>query len=375
MASIQFKKGKNGKKTFYVVISHRAGHKWIKAGSIRDAKILKKEIERLSESRRFESLGLVSRQKRIDDFFLEYADYIKLRNAPSTVKRYLSVLNTFVTFLKLFHPNIKGLSQITPDIIEAYQSKRLQSLELKIAADGDKTGNHKNKRLPKPQTVNNEVVMLACSFNWGVKRGLISSSPTKNVSKLRELAGRQPRLLTIDECKLLIKTAQTLCKNPSLKVYANIFSFLLNTGLRSGELCNLTWNDIDLKNGLIRIQPKDSWTPKTFTREFYLNETSLKILRETKQENQWIFTNSNGNRLDTDDIRRILIKIARIAGIDGLTRVHDLRHTFSSHLQMNGVDAATVAAILGHKDLTTTMIYTHQTQEHLKSSINRLRVG
>lgn len=58
MASIQSNKGKAGKKTYYVVICHRGGHKWVKAGTLRDAKILKREIESLENSKQMEKLGL-----------------------------------------------------------------------------------------------------------------------------------------------------------------------------------------------------------------------------------------------------------------------------------------------------------------------------
>ena len=64
MASIHFTKGKADKKTYYVVICHRGGHKWVKAGTLRDAKILKREIESLENSKRMDKLGLTGRHKR-----------------------------------------------------------------------------------------------------------------------------------------------------------------------------------------------------------------------------------------------------------------------------------------------------------------------
>ena len=67
--------------------------------------------------------------------------------------------------------------------------------------------------------------------------------------------------------------------------------------------------------------------------------------------------------------------MARHCGLDDLTRVHDLRHAFSSHMQMNGVDLGTIAAILGHRSFDVTMIYTHQTAEHLKKSIEKVGIG
>lgn len=323
-----------------------------------------------------EKLGLTGRHKRIDHFFQEYTDHVKLRTAPNTVKRYRAALNAFIAFLKLFHPNLKYLHQIKPEIIESYQKQRLESIELKIAADGEKPGNHKNKQLPKPQTVNYEVGVLRSAFVWAHDRELIPNVPTKKVKPLKPKPGKQARLLTPDECQLFLKTARQMAKESRrLRPYSKAFQFLLNTGLRSGELCNLTWHDIDLDTGLIKIQPKEGWTPKSYSRQFYLNETALKVLRSVERDGIWIFKNSSRGQLDTDDLRRALIKVARQCGFDDLTRVHDLRHTFSSHMLMNGVDPGTMAAILGHRSYDVTMIYTHQTQEHLKKSIEKVRIG
>ena len=154
MASIQFKKSRTGKKTYYVVVSVNGKHKWLKAGTQTDAKKLKKQIESLENSERMEKLGITTNSVRIDDFFQQYADHVRLHNSPNTIKRYLTVLNTFLVFLRMFYSNIKYVSQIKTDHIESYQKKRLESIELKIEADGDKNGNHKNKKLPLPQTVN-----------------------------------------------------------------------------------------------------------------------------------------------------------------------------------------------------------------------------
>jgi len=78
--------------------------------------------------------------------------------------------------------------------------------------------------------------------------------------------------------------------------------------------------------------------------------------------------------LDNDGLRKALIKVAHAAGFKDLTRVHDLRHTFNSLMQMNGVDAGTITKILGHRDISTTQIYTHQTQEHMKRSIGKIAI-
>ncbi|UCD95662.1 MAG: tyrosine-type recombinase/integrase, partial [Candidatus Zixiibacteriota bacterium] len=64
-------------------------------------------------------------------------------------------------------------------------------------------------------------------------------------------------------------------------------------------------------------------------------------------------------------LREKLIQIAKEAGIEGLTKVHTLRHTFASRLVMQGVNLPTVKKLMGHSDIQTTMIYAHLTPDHL----------
>ncbi|MEW5797213.1 MAG: tyrosine-type recombinase/integrase [Candidatus Zixiibacteriota bacterium] len=376
MASIQLKKGKNGRRTYFVVVSFQGKHKWVRAGSLADAKRLKKEIEGLAENERFEKLGLSVRDKRIDDFFSGYIEHVRLRTSPNTVKRYRAAINAFLAFLRLFHSSVRYLSQLKQEHIEAYQRRRLESVELKIEADGVKNGNHKNKRLPKPQTVNYEIGILRSAFLWAQDHNWIAAIPTRKVKRLKAGPKRQIRILSQEECSLLLVTARQMAlSDPKIAVYARAFQFLLNSGLRSGELCNLTWDDVDLESALIQIRSKPGWTPKTSERSFYLNQTCLGILKSIGKREGYVLVDEAAKHLEKDELRKVLITVAEAAGLDGLTRVHDLRHTFASLMQMNGVEPGTVATILGHKDLGTTRIYTHQTQEHLKKSIEKVGVG
>lgn len=375
MASIHFKTGKFRKKTYYVVVSFGSKRKWIKAGTLQDAKLLKKNIEGMAESERLEKLGISPREKRIDDVFQEFLDFTKLRTAPSTVKRYRAALNTFLTFLKLFHPGLKYISRIRQEHLEEYQKKRLDSVELKQAAEADNQFSRKKKVLPKPQTVNYEVGVLRSVFLWAQERGFLSVVPTEKMKKLRSLPKKEARILSSEECRQFLKSARELGKTDGrMKVYALAFKFLLNTGLRSGELCNLTWDDVDFETGLIKIRPKEGWTPKSYSREFFLNDAALSVLGKLERDNSYIFSDEAGRQLDNDGLRNALIRVARAAGFEDFTRVHDLRHTFNSLLQMKGVDPATMGKILGHRDIETTMIYTHQTQEHLKRSIDKISI-
>jgi len=375
MASIQCKKTKTGKKIYYVVVSAGGKHKWLKAGTQVDARKMKRQVESLQASELFEKLGLSKEQVRIDDFFQQFIDHTRLHNSAATSRRYIRVVNTFLVFLKMFHPRNRLLDQIGQDHIESYKRERIESLDLKTAADGEGKGIHTNKKLPLPQTVNYEINVLRSAFIWAMDRDLLSEVPTRKVKKLKPVALNKPRILSTDNCKIFLSTAERLSTtDPRFLVYFRSFKFMLNTGLRSGELCNLMWDDINLDIGLIKIQPKPDWSPKTYTREFFLNDTCVSLLDSIEDKSGYIFKNRLGEKLDPDRLRRGLARITKAAGFPEFTRVHDLRHTFNSLMQMNGVDPATMGKILGHRDIETTMIYTHQTQEHLKKSIGKIDI-
>lgn len=70
-------------------------------------------------------------------------------------------------------------------------------------------------------------------------------------------------------------------------------------------------------------------------------------------------------------LRWELIRIAAEAGIEELTKLNTLRHTFASHLVMSGVDLPTVKNLMGHTDSQTTMIYAHPASELLSEAVNK----
>ena len=77
----------------------------------------------------------------------------------------------------------------------------------------------------------------------------------------------------------------------------------------------------------------------------------------------------------SEEHRERPIWIANQARIDGLTKLHTLRHTFASHLVMSGVDLPTVKKLMGHSDIQTTMIYAHLAPDHLQEAVDRLGLG
>ena len=183
------------------------------------------------------------------------------------------------------------------------------------------------------------------------------------------MAKKLPRFLSIKECRLLLDNSPENLRN--------IFYVFLNTGMRKAELENLEWSDIDFKRRRIRIHRKEFWHPKTGERDIPINQGTHNLLKRLKAQNDkglnsnFVFPNEDGGRI-SDKLREQLIVIARKADIKGLTKLHSLRHTYASHLVMNGVDLPTVQKLMGHADIQTTMIYSHLAPDHLAEAANKI---
>lgn len=101
------------------------------------------------------------------------------------------------------------------------------------------------------------------------------------------------------------------------------------------------------------------------------------ILKGTVAKNatapHWIFTTKTGSQVRQQGTWSAFKLACQRARIDNAT-LHTLRHTFASHLIMAGVDLATVSKLLGHKDISTTMIYSHLSPDHLKQAVEKLQL-
>jgi integrase len=219
----------------------------------------------------------------------------------------------------------------------------------------------------QPRTINYELKTLGAIFRFGKKQGLCHDNPCENITYLKIKTGETPRFLTNDECRSLLEN--------SIEKYRGVFLTFLLTGLRLGELINLQWGDIDFRRRILKVQRKHDWEPKAGEREVPLNDELVTLLRKRRspkvEKSDYIFTHEDGRKLGAK-LRNTLVSTARRAGIENLTKIHSLRHTFASHLVMKGVDLPTVMKLMGHSDIQTTMIYAHLAPDHLAGAVNKL---
>jgi integrase len=139
------------------------------------------------------------------------------------------------------------------------------------------------------------------------------------------------------------------------------FELALMTGMRQGEEFSLTWEDIDLKAGLIRLNQ----TKNGQGRFVQLNSRALAALQMLHEESL------KTGRVFFVIKPRWFTEAIRAAGIKEFTW-HCLRHTFASRLVMAGVDLRTVQELLGHKSIMMTMRYSHLSPEHCVKALEKL---
>lgn len=153
-----------------------------------------------------------------------------------------------------------------------------------------------------------------------------------------------------------------------------ILETLYSGGLRVGELVGLEQDDVDLDSGVATVRGKGKRE-----RVVLLGPPSVTAIKEwlparealvaaNRKSAKVVFINQRGTRLTTRSVGRLLEKYLKKTGLDPRTSPHTLRHSFATHLLDNGADIRSVQELLGHRNLTTTQVYTHVTTSRLHES-------
>jgi len=312
-------------------------------------------------------LGFLEQKNiRIKDFLNEFIRYSETNHRLATTTRYRSVIKNLNEFLSLI-PTLNSLRDFTPEIVEKYKQWRKTAVVTKNGKPLEKVKQTSIQKGAKSYTVNFELGTLRTIFNLAIKQKCMEENPVSAVGFLKVTDSQKRRFLSETECERLL----TACEPE----WYPVFFTLLYTGMRKGELVHLEWKDVDFGRQVIKIQRKSFWIPKTGEREIPMPDAVAEVLNGLPKRSNFVFTTKKGNLLDMNGLRDELIRIAKKAGVQELTQVHALRHTFASQLLMKGVDLPSVQKLMGHSKIETTMIYSHQTPEHLRSAIERLFKG
>jgi integrase len=255
-------------------------------------------------------------------------------------------LNNLIEIWKARIGNVP-LKELSQQRLEKYLNDRMEESRKEPPPDAKK-----KRRVLCAATRNRHLAILKAMFNKGTQWGLTDHNPAAGIERLRE-NGARTRFLDQGEVKTLLGA----CSDE----FRPILLTAIHTGMRRGEILKLKWADVDFANRMFTVQESKSGKKRTIPMDETLAET-LKALPSRFQKG-YVFpspVNEGKPMVDVNHVFRRLVDKAKIENV----RFHDLRHTFASHLVMNGVDIKTVQELLGHANLTMTMRYSHLAPVH-----------
>jgi integrase len=251
----------------------------------------------------------------------------------------------------------KRVTDITPALIELYRTWRRETIS-------------RRGHSVTTASINRELACLKRMFNVArkglivLKGGVPAANPVASVSLERENNTRD-RVLSREEFDRLMAAAPMHLKPILLTAH--------HTGMRKGEILNLTWDRVDVKAGVMRLRPEDTKTQEgrlvPMTKE--LSETLRNVtiyLDAAGHRVPYVFTYA-GKRIGS--VRRAFETTCRKAGLANVV-FHDLRHTFVTNMRRASVDYFRIMAITGHKTMSVFKRY-HTIDHHdLHQAINQL---
>lgn len=271
-----------------------------------------------------------------------YRNYLKYERAYSdnTVGAYMNDLNKYEEFLK------KDILESDTEDLERYL-KYIKNLE--------------------STTVAHKITSIKSYFNYNIKRGIVSVNPADKVSRPK-LTKHLPEYLTEEEVGKLLDVE---VKSPYDYRNKTILELLYSSGIRISELVNIKTPNYDSEECLIRIMGKGSKE-----RIVPLGDYAVNIINDymnnyrpliNKKHTDYVFVNNRGDKISRQFIFKVIKKETLKKGIKKDISPHTLRHTFATHLLKNGADLRIIQELLGHENISTTQIYTHVTNNKLKS--------
>jgi integrase/recombinase XerD len=220
-----------------------------------------------------------------------------------------------------------------------------------------------------PTSIARAVSAVRGFFKFLMLDGHIKRHPAEDLDTPQRFS-YLPKFLTEEEIDRLF-AAPDVATEEGIRDRA-VLEIMYATGLRVSELVGLKQTDIDLLAGLVVCHGKGSKV-----RRVPLGKSAIHWLQQYgavkagygKQSWPHVFLH-RGKPLTRQLAWSMIKHHAERAGISGVSP-HTLRHSFATHLLQRGADSRSVQALLGHSDISTTQIYTHITDIHLRSAYNR----
>lgn len=244
-----------------------------------------------------------------------------------------------------------GFARALP--IDAWRGLDAAHMQRFIAAE--------HRRGQSPRSI--QRLLSACRglFDDLLREGQLTASPAAGL-QAPKAPRKLPQVLDADEVARLLSFE--LITPEDVRDCAMLELFY-SSGLRLAELCGLRWGELQLDQGMVRVQGKGGKV-----RDVPVGRRAREALARLRtqggdQAEQAVFKGRNGEAIGRSLVEQRVRAIAQRQGIDKRVYPHLLRHSCASHLLESSGDLRAVQELLGHADIATTQIYTHLDFQHL----------
>lgn len=306
--------------------------------------------------------------------FLIYMQTIKGKS-KQTVHEYYLDLRIYLRFLKKFKLNLEedvndiDITDIDIKFIEQITLMDTYEFLNYLANDRPKFHNSEHSEMGiSSRSRARKTSSIKAFFTYLVdKAHVLTINPVATIdfpSKIKEI----PKYMTLEQTTEFLNAIDGPYKERDFCM----MMLFLNCGLRVSELVSINLNDIS--NDTIKVMGKGSKE-----RMLYLNDVCLEAIEQylavritpKEKDKNALFISKHLNRINVQTVKWIVKKYVSQAGLDNTQiSAHKLRHTAATLMYSNGVDIKTLRDVLGHKNLDTTMIYTHISDADLKQASN-----
>ena len=291
----------------------------------------------------------------VSELILDYIEHLEVEGGRSakTAENYRLYLERFVEF-----SNDTTVNKISSEMIRKY---RLWLNRYKNNNDDDLAG----------ITQSYHLIALRGFLTYLSKRDIPSLSPEK--IELPKISRKQVTFLHYDEVARMLDSIP-LDSEKGLRDRA-IIELLFSSGLRVSELVNLNRDHVNTTRREFMVRGKGNKDRPVFIGKATAERVNDYLLARldnlpplflSYSRNNVATTSGDYRRLSTRSVQRVINTYARLAGITKHVSPHTMRHSFATDLLMNGADLRSVQSMLGHGNISTTQVYTHVTDEHLR---------